>query len=90
MAVVKVETYIIFSIPGSQIRRVVILVKIVALMSKNYCISITVLVFQEMINYLLIVYISIDGYNIPYKWVFSREPKFAIFFQIGGIFFSGI
>ena len=62
-----------------------ILYFLVALMSKNYCISITVLVFQEMINYLLIVYISIGGYNIPYKWVFSREPKFVIFFQIGWI-----
>ena len=26
---------------------------------------------------------------LPYKWFFSREPNIAIFFQIGGIFFSG-
>ena len=23
---------------------------------------------------------------LPYKWVFSREPNLATFFQIGGIF----
>ena len=27
---------------------------------------------------------------LPYKWVFSRKPNFVIFFEIGGIFFSGI
>ena len=27
--------------------------------------------------------------TIPYQFFLSREPNFAIFFQIGGIFFIG-
>jgi hypothetical protein len=34
--------------------------------------------------------LKVTACNISYKWVFSREANFVIFFQIGGIFFSGI
>ena len=32
--------------------------------------------------------ISWTNHRLPYKWGFLREPNFAIFFQIGGIFLA--